>query len=158
MHIVFTGGWVGLVVGMCILGLSAAFGSDPGFALTCYEVMRRFGVAIPIFALGSIFTGLVLSAVTPWGLVRYWWTITKAVLALATIVTAVMLGGSWREQAIVLLEAHFPAAPGSSAAWLLVGSSVAHLLMLAAATVISVDKPWGTTPRGRVRRTTARRS
>ncbi|MGB9280291.1 MAG: hypothetical protein WCB57_09460, partial [Pseudonocardiaceae bacterium] len=38
---------------------------------------------------------------------------------------------------------------GSTAAWLLVAASVFHLLFLWAATTISVDKPWGTTGRGR---------
>lgn len=143
LHIVFSGGWLGLATAMLTLGLSAALATDAVFAGACYTMMDRFGIAIPIFAIGSVLTGAGLSLATRWGLVRYWWVLVKTVLAIATIVTAVVLAGSWRQQ-VVDQYGQVVDVP----AWLLVGSSGLHVVMLGVATVISVGKPWGRTRRG----------
>jgi hypothetical protein len=140
LHVVFSGGWLGLAAAMLTLGLSAALATDAVFAAACYTMMDRFGIAIPIFAIGSVLTGVALSLATRWGLVRYWWIVVKTVLALATIVTAVGLAGAWREQ-VVDRYGQVLDVP----AWLLVASSGLHVVMLGVATVISVGKPWGRT-------------
>jgi hypothetical protein len=146
LHLVFSGGWLGLAAAMLTLGLSAALASDAAFGAACYRMMDRFGIAIPIFAIGSVLTGAGLSLATRWGLVRYWWVVVKTVLALATIVTAVGLAGAWREQ-VVGRYGEIVDVP----AWLLVGSSGLHVAMLGVATVISVGKPWGRTRRDQSR-------
>ena len=140
LHVLFSGGWLGLAAAMLTLGLSAALAADAGFAAACYAMMDRFGVAIPVFAIGSVLTGAGLSLATRWGLVRHWWVVVKTVLALATIVTAVGLAGGWRQQALDRYGQGLDVP-----AWLVVGSSALHLLMLGAATVISVGRPWGRT-------------
>jgi hypothetical protein len=146
LHLVFSGGWLGLATAMLTLGLSAALAADAAFAAACYTMMDRFGIAIPIFAIGSVLTGAGLSLATRWGFVRYWWVLVKTVLALATIVTAVGLAGAWREQ-VVGRYGEIADVP----AWLLVGSSGMHVVMLGVATVISVGKPWGRTRRDQSR-------
>ena len=138
LHLVLSGGWLGLAAAMLTLGLSAALATDPAFAAACYTMTDRLGLAIPVFAIGSVLTGAGLSLATRWGLVRYWWVVVKTVLALATIVTAVGLAGAWREQVVDAYGAIVDVP-----AWLLVGSSVLHVVMLGVATVISVGKPWG---------------
>ena len=144
-HIVFSGGWLGLVVGMLTLGLSAVLTTDPLFALVSYTIMERFGVAIPVFAIGSILTGVALSVATAWGLLRHWWIVVKVVVAVVTVVSAVALGNGWRRQAVEELGDPAVGAWG----WLLVACAIGHLVLLGAATLISVARPWGPTPRGR---------
>jgi hypothetical protein len=138
LHVVFSGGWLGLAAAMLTLGLTAALATDAVFAAACYTMMDSFGIAIPVFAIGSVLSGVALSLGTRWGVVRYWWVVVKTVLAIATIVTAVGLAGAWREQ-VVDRYGQVVDVP----AWLLVGSSTLHVVMLGVATVISVGKPWG---------------
>jgi hypothetical protein len=148
-HIGFSAGWLGLVVAMLTLGITAATAADPPLVVACYAMMDRIGGAvIPIFAVGTLATGIVLSVVTPWRLLHHWWVIVKLVVALAIILTGVALTGGWLQQAATQASAAH-AGHGSTVAWLLVAASVFHLLFLWAATTISVDKPWGKTERGR---------
>jgi hypothetical protein len=155
-HIGFSAGWLGLVVAMLTLAITAATAADPTFVIACYAMMDRIGGAvIPVFAVGTLATGIALSVATPWRLLHHWWVIVKLVLTLAVILTGVTLTGGWLQQAVTQASAPH-AGNGSTAAWLLVTASVLHLLVLWAATTISVDKPWGKTGRGR-RATAGRR-
>ncbi len=151
-HIAFSVGWLGLVVAMLTLGVTAATAADPGFAVACYAMMERLGgPVIPIFAVATLVTGIALSVATPWRLFDHWWVVVKLALALAVIVTGAALTGDWVQQAVA--QASAPHAIDRFTrgwpAWLLVGASVLHLVLLWAATIISVDKPWGRTGRGR---------
>lgn len=142
-HVVASGSWVGLVVAMLVLGATALTSSNPAVARTTYQVMDRIGGAvIPPIAVATMLTGLILSLVTPWGLLRYWWVVTKTVLGLLVIVTGVTLTGAWIDQAQTQSLAAGPLATP------LLATSTAHLAMLCFATVVSVDKPWGRIPRG----------
>jgi hypothetical protein len=148
-HIGFSAGWLGLVVAMLTLAITAATTVDPTFVVACYAIMDQIGGAvIPVFAVGTLATGIVLSVATPWRLLHHWWVIVKLVVALAVILTGVALTDGWLQQAVTQASAAY-VGNGSTAAWLLVAASVFHLLFLWAATTISVDKPWGKTGRGR---------
>jgi hypothetical protein len=146
-HVAVSAGWLGLVVAMLTLGISAATASHPTFVLACYAMMERIGGAvIPFFAVATLLTGIVLSVATPWQLLQYWWIVVKLVLAVAVIVTSVTLIGDWVQRAVAQAAASSRAADGVTAglpAWLVVAGSAVHLLFLWAATTISVDKPWG---------------
>lgn len=144
-HVVAAGAWLGLVVAMLALGATAQTTPAPELAAASYRLMARLGGSvIPPLAIGTLLTGFALSLLTPWGIARHWWVLVKIALGLAVILTSVTLTDAWIAQAITQ-----PAAAGGTR---LVAASVAHLLMLGLATVISVDKPWGRTPRGRERR------
>jgi hypothetical protein len=151
VHVLASVGWLGLVVVMLVLSaaaLTADEGTVPGFL---YRLMEPIGSpVIPIFAVVTLVTGLALSVATRWGLLRHWWIVVKLVLSLAVIVTGAALTGNWIRQGI--------ADPAAPAGWLLLGGSVVHLLMLASAMIISVDKPWGKIRRRRTAATTRRRS
>jgi hypothetical protein len=150
-HIAFSAGWLGLVVAILTLEITAATASDSAFSVACYTMMGRIDTpVIPLFAVATLVTGIALSVATPWRLLHHWWIVVKLVLSLAVIVTAVALTGEWLQQAAAQASAH--AGTGSTAglsAWLLVVGSGFHLLFLWVATTISVDKPWGKTTLGR---------
>lgn len=144
-HVAVSAGWLGLVVAMLTLGISAATASHPTFVLACYAMMERIGGAvIPFFAVATLLTGIVLSVATPWQLFQYWWIVVKLVLAVAVIATSVTLTGDWVQRAVA--QAADVSRAGVNAgwpAWLVVAGSAIHLVFLWAATTISVDKPWG---------------
>lgn len=141
-HVVVAGGWVGLVVSMLVLGITASTATTGVPPETTYRVMHLLGgTATPPLAVATLLTGVALSLLTPWGLVRHWWIVVKTVLGLVVIVTAVTLTDAWLHQAIT----SSPATTGTR----LVVTSGTHLVLLVLATVISVDKPWGRTRYGR---------
>lgn len=149
-HVVTAGGWLGLVVTMLVLGITALTAATAMPPETIHRVMDLIGgTVIPPLAVATLLTGFALSLLTPWGLLRHWWVVVKTVLGIVVIVTAVTLTDAWLQHATTATTA------GPAGTWL-VATSAAHLAMLTFATVISVDKPWGRTPRGRRRATTRR--
>jgi hypothetical protein len=84
---------------------------------------------------------VILSVGTAWGLFQHYWIVAKLALTVAVIVTGVRFVGAWVEQAVAT-------GPGPVATPLIY-ASLAHLLMLGAATVISIYKPWGRIRPGR---------
>lgn len=140
VHVLVAGGWLGLVVAMLALGASALAAPRE----TTYLMMHLIGGrVIPPMAVATLGTGVVLSLWTPWGLVQHWWVVAKIVVGLAVIVSAVTLTGGWIERS---LDAPMRSGPAGVR---LVATSIVHTVLLAFATVISVDKPWGRTPHGR---------
>ena len=163
-HVVVSVGWLGVVAAMLVLSVSAATTDDAGTAEAAYVLIGEVSdvlVAPPPASLGlaALLTGVVLSVGAKWGLFGYYWIVVKLALTVAVIVSGVYLVDGWIRQAGALAgEATGPvtgpvtgSAPGpglGSSPVLLIYASAIHLLMLGAATVISVYKPWGKTGRG----------
>lgn len=145
-HVVVSVGWLGLTAAMLTLALLAV--ADRGLATSAYTLAGHLGTrTVAGAAVASLVSGVVLSLVTPWGLTRHRWVVVKTVLTLAVIVSALALTNGWVEQAAT-------AAGAGGSGWWVVAGSATHLLLLAVATVVSVDKPWGPTRRGRLSATT----
>lgn len=154
-HILVSGGWLGVVVAKLALGLAAATSGEPGLSGALYASMEVVNPVFPPAAIGTIATGVLLSLGTKWGLLHHSWVAAKLVLTVGVVATAVQTGDDLVQQSIAA-----PSGPAAevgtilgiaSAPTLLISLSVAHLLMLGAATVISVYKPWGKTWFGRRR-------
>jgi hypothetical protein len=87
-------------------------------------------------------------------LINYYWVVTKFVLSVGVIVTAISLDGYYIDQSISALSSQAMdkgtvLGIASAPTILLMSLTVAHLIMLGAATFISVYKPWGKTWFGR---------
>ena len=152
-HIMVSVGWLGVVFAKVVLGLAALTTKAPDISAALFVAMDVLNGAFPPLAIGTIVTGVLLSLGTKWGLVEHYWVATKLLLTVGVIATAVQLGDRLVRQAIAA-----PSGPGAdagtilgmaSAPSLLTSLAVTHLLMLVAATVISVYKPWGKTRCGR---------
>jgi hypothetical protein len=91
-------------------------------------------LSIP-FGLIAVATGTLLGVGTIYGLLRHWWVVAKIAIAAAVVATDAML---------VARIAHDAAVTGSPAPPLY-GSTMAYVVVLAVATVLSV-KPRGRTP------------
>jgi hypothetical protein len=132
-------GWFGITVAKLVLEIVAATTGDLGVARAGYLFAGAFDRAVfPPVALATLITGIVLSVGTAWGLFRHWWIVVKLALTVGVIVTGVVFVGAWTEQALIATDAEL-----GPLSLTLIGSASVHALMLAAATAISVLKPWG---------------
>jgi hypothetical protein len=138
-HILTATGWFGAALVVAVLA-GAAGASDDAAAHVLY---RAVGTAIWVTApLGAaaVVTGIILGLTTPWGVVRYRWVVAKELLAVAVIATDLALLGPNAGDA---LHGHLDGP--------LLDPAIAHCVVLAVATVLSVFKPGGRTALGRRR-------
>jgi hypothetical protein len=138
-HILTSGGWFGVAVLVAFCGLASAATEDSGLASALRRTMETAPwLSIPM-GLAAVLTGAVLGLGTAFGLVRHWWVVAKIAIAVAVLVTDAVLVGR---------VAHDAAVTGTAAPPLY-GSTIAHVVVLGAAVVLSVFKPRGRTPWGR---------
>lgn len=137
-HLTVSVGWLGVVYGKVVLGIAIVTAGTPAVAERLYAATTMLDLGYPPVAVATIVTGVALSLGTRWGLLRHWWVTMKIVLTGAVISTAVALGDRVVAQSLAA-----PAAVGAGPATSVLSLSVAHLLMLVVATVLSVYKPWG---------------
>lgn len=148
-HITLSVGWLGAVVAYLAVAIVGLTGHDTQMVRAAYLSMEVIGwfVIVP-FSLATVLAGLVESLGTQWGLFRHWWVFVKFMLTLGA--TIVLL----RHMSVVTHMADVAAAVTLAATDFralriqLVVHSGGGLLVLLAATVLSVYKPWGMTPYG----------
>jgi hypothetical protein len=134
-HVLASVGWFGIAVVVAFCGVAAA-ASDAARAHALYRAMELMPwLSVPAGIL-AVVTGTVLGLGTTYGLIRHWWVVAKIVIAVAVIVTDALL---------VIKAAHDAAVTGEPATPLY-GSTIAHVVVLALATVLAVFKPRGRTP------------
>jgi hypothetical protein len=137
-HILTSVGWFGIAIVVAFCGLAAAASDDRVLASALYRTMETAPwLSIPA-GLAAVATGVLLGLGTSFGLVRHWWVVVKIVIASAVIVTDAVLVGHVAHDAV----AGRVGPP-------LYGSTIAHVVVLGVATVLSVFKPRGRTPWGR---------
>ena len=135
-HILAAVGWFGIAIAAAFCAIAAAVTRDEALSLALYRTLETLPwLSIPI-GITAVATGSLLGLGTAHGLFRYWWVIAKILIAVAVIVTDAL---------IVVAVAHDAAVTGQAQPPLY-GSTIAHVVTLAAATVLSVFKPWGRTP------------
>jgi hypothetical protein len=125
VHIIASVGWLGAVGAYLALAIAGM-----------YEAMELLGwyVIVPS-SLAALVSGLVQALATEWGLFRHYWVITKLVL---TVVGSVVLVGHLSG------IGHMPYGGDATHRHVqLVVHAGGGLLLLVAATVLSVFKPWG---------------
>ena len=126
----------------------------PGVSDALYLSMRVVNIAFPPAAIGTLVTGVLLSLGTKWGLLQHYWVATKLALSVGVIVTGITLVDRLIRQSISApsgqaVDDSTILGIASAPTTLLISLSVAHALMLGAATVVAVYKPWGKTWFGR---------
>jgi hypothetical protein len=140
-HVLASVGWFGAAVVVAFCGLIAAATGDPALPTALYRTMETaVWITLPLGLL-AVATGALLSLGTAWGFVRHWWVVAKIAVSVAVIVT----------DPLVVAPAAREALDAGTAPTQLYGSTVAHCVMLALATTLSVLKPRGRTPLGRRR-------
>ncbi|MBV9161760.1 MAG: hypothetical protein JO309_05245 [Pseudonocardiales bacterium] len=142
VHITMSVGWLGLdgaLVALEVTGLSTVHPTVGAGIATATGVIACW-VLIPV-VFSSLVSGLVLALSTPWGLVRHWWVIVKC--GIAAVLTAAGLLYLLPQLPQIVAGGGEPAEMQT-----LIARSVALVLLLAA-TGLSVVKPWGKTSCGR---------
>jgi hypothetical protein len=148
-HIVASVRWLGVTFAKLVLGVAAVMADGPEVTDAVHVSVDVLNRTFPPLALGTIATGVLLSLGTKWGLLRHYWVASKIVLTVGVVATAVQVAPRLMPQAGAA-SAQLGADGGTLLGVplgpaLLVAFAVLHLLMLVAATVLSVYKPWGTT-------------
>lgn len=149
-HMTFSVGWLGAVVAYLALAIAGLTSHDGQMLRGAYLSMELIGwfVIVP-FSVAALLTGLVQSLGTRWGLFRHWWILVKFLLT--TGATIVLLGHmeAVSRMSGVAAEATLSSADFRALRIQLVVHAGGGLLVLLAATTLSVYKPWGMTPYGR---------
>jgi hypothetical protein len=136
VHVLASVGWFGLAITVAFCGLVGRSRGDLSF----YEVIRStLALSVPL-GLTAAASGVALSLTTRWGLFRHWWIVAKEAITIAVIVTDVAVIGPEMTKAI-----------DEGTANALPGPVIAHCVVLAIATALSVVKPRARAPLGKRR-------
>ena len=115
-----------------------------------YLSMELIGwfVIVP-FSLAALLTGLVQSLGTQWGLFRHYWILVKFLLTTGATVVLLRHMQTVSRMSGLAAETTLSSADFRALRIQLVVHAAGGVLVLLAATTLSVHKPWGMTPYGR---------
>ena len=148
-HVTASVGWVGSVVAFAALAVAGLVSTEEQYVRAAYLAMEvlGWGVLVPLAA-ATFVTGTVQSLGTSWGLVRHYWVVAKLVLTVAATIVLLLYTRTLSH----LADAAATSAPLGPSGQLPSASPVLHslaaLLVLLLAVVLSVYKPRGLTPYG----------
>ncbi|GII00567.1 membrane protein [Planobispora takensis] len=135
---------------MIVLGMTLRQSQDPAFVRTGYQIMVLIDDVIVIpTALLTLLSGIVSGLSSNWGVLKHHWVVAKLGLVLLAMANGFFFLHEWTGRA--LAEATGPAVPatGHAVRTLLIAGNLAAFILLVVATILSIYKPWGRTPRGR---------
>lgn len=142
VHVVMSVGWLGVdgaLVALEATSLSTVHPAVRAGIATATAVIAIW-VLVPVVFF-SLVTGLVLALSTRWGLVRHWWVLAKCGIAVVLTIAGLLV--------LVPVLPRILAGGGNPAGMPTLIARSGALVLLLAATGLSVVKPWGKTPRGR---------
>jgi hypothetical protein len=146
VHVASSVGFLGAVAAFMALAIAGATGRDmrmvSAFSLAM-ELITSY-VVVPM-CLASLVTGLIQSLITPWGLFRHYWVVVKLLL---NVLSTVVLLAHTKPISYLAQVAEGSGADLAGLRSQLAVASGAALLVLLAATVLSIYKPKGMTPYG----------
>jgi hypothetical protein len=150
LHVTFSVGWLGAVAAFLALAISGLVAVDPRLVRADYLAMDLVGgyVVVPL-SFGALIVGLVQSLGTEWGLFRHYWVLVKLVLTVVATALLMLHMQLVSYLASVAAERSLGAGDLRDLRIQLVGDAGAALIVLLAATALSVYKPRGMTRRGR---------
>lgn len=149
VHIILSVGWLGAVVAylaVALVGLASHDAQTVSAAYLSLEVIGWF-VIIPL-STATLLAGLIVSLGTQWGLFRYWWVLVKFLLTTGATIILLKHMPTVTRMSRIAREITLSATDFRTLRIQLVVHAAGGLLVLLAATVLSVYKPWGMTPYG----------
>jgi len=150
LHIVTAVGALATDAILLSLAVTGRFSRDADMIRGAYLVMELLlsTVLLP-FALTALVTGVMLGLGSRWGIVRHYWVLTKLVLTLAAATAgALLLRPALNESAANVLAvplADLPATGIGPVAIRVIAGPTIGVLLMTAAVVLAVSKPWGQT-------------
>lgn len=145
-HVTSSVGWLGAVAGFLALAVAGLASKNDQTVRAAYLSMELIGwCVIAPLSLASLLTGLVQSLGTSWGLFRHYWIVAKLLITVfASILLLVHMQVASR-MANVVAGTTFVATDFNGMRIQLVADAIAALVVLVAATALSVFKPQGLT-------------
>jgi hypothetical protein len=143
-HITTSLGWLGTVAAFLVLAIAGLNSSNQQTVRSVYLVMPvlTWSVIVPL-AFASLFTGLALSLVTKWGLIRYYWVLAKLLINSVAIPILLLHTRIISEVANAAAKGTLSDADLRGSRVQLIVAAAAAMLALLAASVLSVYKPRG---------------
>lgn len=142
VHVVTSVGWMGQALAIFVLTMIGTGAADAEVRFHAYWFAGEIdNMALIYLGNAGAYTGLVLSALTPWGYFRYWWVATKFALTVAQLTLGIVVLDTQLSTAVDGARAGQPVTtPG-----LVLGSAL-MAAGLACQVWLAVAKPWGRTP------------
>src|SRR5215213_3695980 len=141
-HVTSSVGWAGAVAAFLALAIIGVTSHDEPTVRGAYLVMApaAWFVLVPL-AHASLLSGVVISLATPWGLFRHYWVVSKlAITVFATVILLIYMG-TFRQMAGVAADPVMDLAVVRNASPIV--HAILALILLLAATVLGVYKPFG---------------
>jgi len=156
-HITSSLGWLGAVLAFLALAVIGFTSDDPVKVRGAYLLMApaAWFVLVPL-AHASLLSGIILSLGTAWGLFRHYWVVLKLGITVFATVILLIYMGTFRQMAgvasdpVLDLEVVRNASP--------IVHAILALILLLAATVLGVYKPFAMTAYGKRRHEEQRRA
>ena len=146
-HVTTSVGWVGAVLVFAALAGLGLTSDDENVVRGAYLVMAPAAwFALVPLAHASLLSGLVLSLGTAWGLFRHYWVALKLVITAVSTGVLLVYMGTFRQMAGVAADPVVELGLVRNPSPLV--HSVLALVLLVAATVLAIYKPFGMTPYG----------
>lgn len=148
-HVTFSVGWFGAVTAFLALAVAGLASPDAGLARAAYLGMGVTGwFAIVPLAFASLFTGIISSLGTVWGLFRHYWALMKLLITLLATGVLLVHMGPISGLAATAAEASMSAAGFHGLRTQVLVQAALALLVLLVAIALSVYKPRGMTGYG----------
>jgi hypothetical protein len=147
-HITSSVGWVGAAMAFLALAVIGVTSEDERTVRGAYLVMApaAWFVLVPL-AHASVLSGIALSLGTTWGLFRHYWVVLKLGITVFATVILLIYMGTFRQMAGVAADPVLDLAVVRNASPIV--HAILALILLLAATVLGVYKPFGMTAYGR---------
>jgi hypothetical protein len=147
-HITSSVGWVGAVVAFLAFAVIGFTSNDEVKVRGAYLLMApaAWFVLVPL-AHASLLSGIILSVGTTWGLFRHFWVVLKLGITVFATVILLIYMETFRQMAGVAADPVVDLAVVRNASPIL--HAILALILLLAATVLGVYKPFGMTDYGR---------
>ena len=148
-HVTSSVGWLGAVAAFAVLaivGLRSTNANEVTSAYVASDLVTRYMIVPLCFT--ALFTGLVQSLGTPWGLIRHYWVIAKLVLTVVATGLLLLHTAPVEHVASVAATRTLTAGDLRDLRVQLVGDALGALAALFTATALSVYKPRGLTVYG----------
>lgn len=145
-HITFSVGWFGAVAGFLALAIAGLTSDNPQIVASSYISMDliTWFVIVPA-CFGTLITGVIQSLATQWGLFRYYWILAKFLLTIAATIVLLVHIQPIQYMADIVAGTSIADSDLRGLRIQLIADAGAALLVLLAATTLSVYKPWGVT-------------
>ena len=147
-HITSSIGWIGAALAFLAIAVIGFTSDDPVKVRGAYLLMApaAWFVLVPL-AHASLLSGIALSLGTSWGLFRHLWVVFKLGITVFATVILLIYMGTFRQMAGVAADPVMDLAVVRNASPIV--HAILALILLLAATVLGVYKPFGMTAYGK---------